>query len=451
VTQSSPSNGQVRDALDVFRDTLTQMRSRPIVDAKTLMRLMQKNSGGTLRRNRQEDAHEALRVLLESLQRACLTRLGKSPDCVDPLYAEKTLIHKVFGGRLTCETVCPRCGHTSQRHESFLDLSLEIRKPCASVSDALRRFQAKETLDKDNLWLCDGCGVKVAATRRLVVSRTPPVLVVHLKRFSMRMDGARKKLTDPIDLEGGRLVVSGDAFELSAVVIHTGWSVHGGHYHALCRVDAGSWLEYDDDVVHGIKQARVLRELQGYILVYSKQQAHRLAPVAANGASSPAGAEAAPIAVPLAVKAAPPAVKAVPPAVEATSPPAAAAAPSPSSAVSTARRPRRSSLLRLLSSSKLNVFAPRPARSPRYRWPAGSPRPSPRPGLLWTLLGRVVGASPVAAAPAVPEAPAPANGHASFSFEAPEPKAHKHRYSDAYDAWDAALDSGRKRKRAFDN
>ena len=156
MTQSSPSNGQVRDALDVFRDTLTQMRSRPIVDAKTLMRLMQKNSGGTLRRNRQEDAHEALRVLLESLQRACLTRLGKSPDCVDPLYAEKTLIHKVFGGRLTCETVCPRCGHTSQRHESFLDLSLEIRKPCASVSDALGQVLCQVTGPPTEISGCAG-------------------------------------------------------------------------------------------------------------------------------------------------------------------------------------------------------------------------------------------------------------------------------------------------------
>jgi len=47
----------------------------------------------------------------------------------------------------------------------------------------LEEFKTSEMLDEDNKWFCSKCKEHVQATKQLEIYRTPPVLVVSLKRF----------------------------------------------------------------------------------------------------------------------------------------------------------------------------------------------------------------------------------------------------------------------------
>ena len=50
---------------------------------------------------------------------------------------------------------------------------------------ALRRFTAMETLDPKNKWHCAQCKQNVQARKQMTIYRAPPVLTIHLKRFSI--------------------------------------------------------------------------------------------------------------------------------------------------------------------------------------------------------------------------------------------------------------------------
>jgi len=53
------------------------------------------------------------------------------------------------------------------------------------LSDCLREFKITEKLDEDNKWYCNMCKEHVIATKTMEVYRTPPILIITLKRFKM--------------------------------------------------------------------------------------------------------------------------------------------------------------------------------------------------------------------------------------------------------------------------
>ncbi|KAI8019832.1 Ubiquitin carboxyl-terminal hydrolase 23 [Camellia lanceoleosa] len=77
------------------------------------------------RNARQEDAHEYMVNLLESMHKCCLPAGTPSES---PSAYEKSLVHKIFGGRLRNQVKCMQCSFCSNKFDPFLDLSLEINK-----------------------------------------------------------------------------------------------------------------------------------------------------------------------------------------------------------------------------------------------------------------------------------------------------------------------------------
>jgi ubiquitin C-terminal hydrolase len=75
-------------------------------------------------------------------------------------------------------------GFDSNGYEPFLDLSLDVGGRLCSVERSLAAFAAVETLDAANAWKCPRCAQKVRAEKRMTVERAPPLLTIHLKRFS---------------------------------------------------------------------------------------------------------------------------------------------------------------------------------------------------------------------------------------------------------------------------
>ena len=312
--------------LERLSSTLRNGRARDTVRPKAMV-LNVRTMGKQFRRGRQEDAHEFLRCLLDSMQKACLRMVPpKQPRRVQ----ETTAVHSLFGGHLRSQVKCKRCGHCSNKYEAYLDLSLEIAKKADSIDRALQNFTAVERLDGDNQYRCERCDMLVDAAKRLTLHTLPKLLTVQLKRFggggglmgwagggtgqkinkqikfpaildisrftsaaidnqldesklskkekkalkkkrkhddaSKRSDVEPSSLLEGIEAGG----VNQGTFSLCGVVVHHGYSVHSGHYIAYVKAPNQMWFQMDDEDVSQVKTSTVLQQ-QAYLLFYKRE------------------------------------------------------------------------------------------------------------------------------------------------------------------------------------
>ncbi|OVA10645.1 Ubiquitin carboxyl-terminal hydrolases family 2 [Macleaya cordata] len=237
------------------------------------------------RNARQEDAHEYMVNLLESMHKCSLPSGVPSQS---PSAYEKSLVHKIFGGRLRSQVKCTQCSYCSNKFDPFLDLSLEILK-ADSLRKALSHFTATEQLDGgERQYHCQRCKQKVRALKQLTVDKAPYVLTIHLKRFGSHVPGQKinKKVEfgPTLDLKpfysGSH---EGDLkYTLYGVLVHAGWSTHSGHYYCFVRTSTGMWHSLDDNRVVQVSERTVL-EQKAYMLFYVRDK-RNLAPKKPNNA-----------------------------------------------------------------------------------------------------------------------------------------------------------------------
>ncbi|XP_057767166.1 ubiquitin carboxyl-terminal hydrolase 23-like [Salvia miltiorrhiza] len=228
----------------------------------------------SFRNARQEDAHEYMVNLLESMHKCCLPSGVPSES---PSAYEKSLVHKIFGGRLRSQVKCMQCSYCSNKFDPFLDLSLEIQK-ADSLYKALAHFTAKEQLDGGaREYQCDQCKQKVKASKQLTVHKAPQVLAVHLKRFSSHSPGQKvdKRVAFEPTLDLKPFVTGpydGDLkYTLYGVLVHYGWSTHSGHYYCFVRTSSGMWYSLDDNQVVQVNERKVL-EQKAYMMFYVRDR-----------------------------------------------------------------------------------------------------------------------------------------------------------------------------------
>ncbi|XP_057421466.1 ubiquitin carboxyl-terminal hydrolase 23 [Lotus japonicus] len=226
------------------------------------------------RNARQEDAHEYMVNLLESMHKCCLPSgvPSESPSAYD-----KSLVHKIFGGRLRSQVKCQECSSSSNKFDPFLDLSLEISR-ADSVQKALVNFTAKEWLDGgEREYNCQRCKKKVRALKQLTIHKAPYVLTIHLKRFHAHDPGQKiKKKVQfgcALDLKP---FVSGSydedlKYSLYGVLVHSGSSTHSGHYFCYVRTSNNMWYTLDDNRVSHVSEREVLNQ-QAYMLFYVRDR-----------------------------------------------------------------------------------------------------------------------------------------------------------------------------------
>ncbi|KAF5469527.1 hypothetical protein F2P56_013592 [Juglans regia] len=226
------------------------------------------------RKARQEDAHEYMVNLLESMHKCCLPSGVPSES---PTACENSLVYKIFGGRLRSQVKCLQCSYCSNTFDPFLDLSLEIVK-ADSLNKALANFTAAEQLDGgERQYQCQHCKQKVRALKQLTVHEAPYVLTVHLKRFHSHDPGQKIKkkvhFGSTLDLKP---FVSGSydgdlKYTLYGVLVHDGWNTHYGHYSCYVRTSNGLWYHLNDNQVAPASEKRVL-EQQAYMLFYVRDR-----------------------------------------------------------------------------------------------------------------------------------------------------------------------------------
>ncbi|KAF3764817.1 cysteine proteinase [Cryphonectria parasitica EP155] len=169
-------------------------------------------------------------------------------------------VHDIFEGVLTSETKCLACETTSQRDETFLDLSIDLEEH-SSVTSCLRKFSDEEMLCERNKFHCDQCGGLQEAEKRMKIKKLPKVMALHLKRFKYTEDFTRlqklfHRVVYPYHLR--MFNTTDDAadpdrlYELYAVVVHIGGNAYHGHYIAVIKTPDRGWLLFDDEMVEPV-------------------------------------------------------------------------------------------------------------------------------------------------------------------------------------------------------
>nr|XP_020013697.1 ubiquitin carboxyl-terminal hydrolase 36 isoform X2 [Castor canadensis] len=215
----------------------------------------------------QEDAHEFLRYTIDAMQKACLNGYAK----LDRQTQATTLVHQIFGGYLRSRVKCSVCKSVSDTYDPYLDIALEIRQ-AANIVRALELFVKPDVLSGENAYMCAKCKKKVPASKRFTIHRTSNVLTLSLKRFANFSGGKIMKDVGYPEFLNIRPYMSqsnGDPvmYGLYAVLVHSGYSCHAGHYYCYVKASNGQWYQMNDSLVHS-SNVKVVLNQQAYVLFY---------------------------------------------------------------------------------------------------------------------------------------------------------------------------------------
>ncbi|NXC42254.1 UBP36 hydrolase, partial [Penelope pileata] len=215
----------------------------------------------------QEDAHEFLRYTIDAMQKACLNGCTK----LDRQTQATTLVHQIFGGYLRSRVKCSVCKSVSDTYDPYLDVSLEIRQ-AANIVRALELFVKSDVLSGENAYMCARCKKKVPASKRFTIHRASNVLTLSLKRFANFSGGKITKDVGYPEFLNIRPYMSqnnGDPvmYGLYAVLVHSGYSCHAGHYYCYVKASNGQWYQMNDSLVH-CSNIKVVLNQQAYVLFY---------------------------------------------------------------------------------------------------------------------------------------------------------------------------------------
>ena len=244
---------------------------------------------------RQEDAHEFLIYLLESLQKCYLLSCrSKENSSLDSYSMETTPFNQIFGGYMRQDIVCLQGYHKSTTLQHFTDLQLEIPQ-ADRIDDALREYFRRESFGQgENLYMCETCREKVPAFKQLEIERPPLVLCIQLKRFNTR----GVKIDRPIKLKR-KLSMSQHVRQASArginveyrlvsVINHHGHSAKNGHYTCNGLAGNGNFYTFNDSSVLPISLSDALNS-PAYIIFYEATPATKKAILAPTFPASTSG------------------------------------------------------------------------------------------------------------------------------------------------------------------
>ncbi|OXV08821.1 hypothetical protein Egran_03416 [Elaphomyces granulatus] len=226
-------------------------------------------------------------------------------------HREESFISSLFAGQHASRLRCTSCKRTSTTYEAFYSISVEI-PPSGSgnIYQCLRSYCQEEMLSGDEVWKCPYCKCERVATKQIIITRAPQILVVHFKRFSASKSQSARKIHTPIDFplyglrmddfviqypstaapndDGASPLVTGSAppsllptsppftYDAYAVLRHLGSSLSGGHYISLVKDQQRQcWRKFDDERVsdfnpRGLRFSDRLQNEQAYIIFFER-------------------------------------------------------------------------------------------------------------------------------------------------------------------------------------
>uniref|UniRef100_A0A8D0EBU6 Ubiquitin carboxyl-terminal hydrolase n=1 Tax=Salvator merianae TaxID=96440 RepID=A0A8D0EBU6_SALMN len=189
----------------------------------------------------------------------------------------ESIIVALFQGQFKSTVQCLTCHKKSRTFEAFMYLSLPLAATSkCTLQECLRLFSKEEKLTDNNRFYCSHCKTRRDSLKKIEIWKLPPVLLVHLKRFSY--DGRwKQKLQTSVDfplesLDLSQYIIGPKTnlkrYNLFAVSNHYG-GLDGGHYTAYCKNAAKQrWYKFDDHEVSEISSSSV-KSSAAYILFYT--------------------------------------------------------------------------------------------------------------------------------------------------------------------------------------
>lgn len=169
----------------------------------------------------------------------------------------ESFILRIFYGQIKSTVKCKVCQKESYTFDTFSNLSLELPQSSSrcQIEECLNLYFSGELIIG---WNCPNCKEKRDAIKKLDISKLPPVLVIHLKRFYADNDSNKsfKKRQNYVDFPLNDLEMlpyvarteknngsnEKHKYNLYSVSNHYG-TMESGHYTAFCKsVNLKKWV-----------------------------------------------------------------------------------------------------------------------------------------------------------------------------------------------------------------
>uniref|UniRef100_A0A8C7MNX5 Ubiquitin carboxyl-terminal hydrolase 8 n=1 Tax=Oncorhynchus kisutch TaxID=8019 RepID=A0A8C7MNX5_ONCKI len=189
----------------------------------------------------------------------------------------ESVIVALFQGQFKSTVQCLTCHRKSRTFETFMYLTLPLASSNkCSLQDCLKLFSKEEKMTDQNKVFCRHCKALRDSVKKLEIWKVPPIILVHLKRFSYEGRWKQKLQTtvdfplENLDLSqyviGPRLGLK--RYNLFGVSNHYG-GLDGGHYTAYCKnAMKQRWYKFDDHEVSEISTSTV-KSSAAYIFFFS--------------------------------------------------------------------------------------------------------------------------------------------------------------------------------------
>uniref|UniRef100_A0A1B0CIJ8 ubiquitinyl hydrolase 1 n=1 Tax=Lutzomyia longipalpis TaxID=7200 RepID=A0A1B0CIJ8_LUTLO len=204
INSTGKTQGRIIEELAIVVDALWARRYRYI--SPLSLKFTIGAIHGVFREFEQQDAHEFLTIFIDMLHVDLQTidtrahireNLSMSEKAwSDFTQSRESAILRLFYGQIKSTVKCKVCGAESATYESSSNLSLELpaTNTRCSIEDCFDTYFNGENISG---WNCPGCRQSRNAVKKLDISKLPPILVIHLKRFyaddSMSTSQYRKK------------------------------------------------------------------------------------------------------------------------------------------------------------------------------------------------------------------------------------------------------------------
>lgn len=132
-----------------------------------------------------------------------------------------------------------------------------------TLDECIQLFLAEEKLE-DTIY-CNNCACAQLFTKHYSIDKTPPVLIISLKRFKY-VGALNNKITTYINFPLRDFHVNNDTYDLYGVVNHMG-DLNYGHYTSIINMN-GQWMCFDDGIYYTIRKEEEVISSRAYILVY---------------------------------------------------------------------------------------------------------------------------------------------------------------------------------------
>lgn len=160
-----------------------------------------------------------------------------------------------------------------QSHDFILNPTKQ--RQSLTLDDCFKQLCKEEQLDDNNKWYCPICKDHTKAKVKLEIYKTPPVMILHLKRFK-----ANSKIETFVDfpIEGldmskyliGESKKENNIYDLFAVAHHLG-GMGGGHYIASAKnYFDNKWYNFNDSSVSNENLSDIVSS-SAFVLFYKKR------------------------------------------------------------------------------------------------------------------------------------------------------------------------------------